>query len=74
MLRNYDLVGIREPVGINQMTEINTERCNLKKRGRRGGEKGLQATDRVGLAMKYRWMIKVAMLKLYGVKVKKYMK
>lgn len=35
------------------------------------GERACQADERVGLAMKYRWMIKeAAMLKLYGVKVK----
>ena len=68
MLRNYDLVGIREPVGINQMTEMSIPRNAIceEERTKRWGERA-QATDqRVGLAMKYRWMIKeVAMLKLY---------
>lgn len=42
MLRNYDLVGIREPVGINQTTEMSILRNAIceEERTKRWGEKG----------------------------------
>ena len=41
MLRNYDLVGIREPVGINQMTEMSILRNAIceEERTKRWGER-----------------------------------
>lgn len=68
MLRNYDLVGIREPVGINQMAEMSILRNAIceEERTKRWGERAHTTDQRVGLTMKYRWRIKEgAVLKFY---------
>lgn len=63
-----DLVGIREPVGINQVTEMSILRNAIcEERAKRWGKKDLRyRSKRAGLAVKYRWTRKeVARLKLY---------